>query len=168
MRTLFYFGIFILGISFIGCKHERDTDPLDSDLLDLARRGSDDTWYKENADLLPRSAGSGHAQALLRTRFNPTAAAMLDTNGQVLPNTVFPDGSVIVKELWDDNSTLSLYALLYKKPDHQYADADGWVWGYVRPSGEVVESASNLGAACRDCHSGNGNIDFSLMNVSFP
>lgn len=150
------------------CQHEETEDPSDAELLDLAKDDENNTWYNESDVLLPKSPGSGHAQALLRTRFNSIAATVLDTNGQVLADTTFPSGSVIVKELFDDASTLSQYAILFKKPSHPYADADGWVWGYVRPDGEVLEPSRNKGSACRPCHSQDDNIDFTLMNAYFP
>lgn len=150
------------------CEYDAEEDPVDVQLLELARETAGYTWYKESATLLPRSPGSGHAQAFLRTRFNAPASTMLDTNGQVITGADFPDGSVIVKELFDDPTALAQYAVLYKKSDHPYADADGWVWGYVRTDGEVREPASNKGSACRGCHGQDGNIDHTLMNIYFP
>ncbi len=162
----------VLGIlttlAITACTHEDTENPADADLLELAMRTEGAVWFKESEALLPRSSGSGHAQPLLRTRFNTIAASVLDTNGKVVPDTIFPNGSAIVKELYDDATTLSQYAILYKKPSHPYADADGWVWGYVRPDGEVREPASNRGSACRGCHSQENNIDFTLMNAYFP
>lgn len=152
----------------VSCKHEENGDNTDADLLEIARNTDGYVWYKEDDMLLPRSAGSGHSQAFLRTRFSPIAATVLDTNGKVLPDTTFPNGSVIVKELYENTTTLSLYALLYKKPDHPYADASGWVWGYVKPNGDVQVSARERGAPCRSCHGQSGNIDLSLMNAYFP
>ena len=150
------------------CTHKDTEDPTDADLLELAMRTEGAVWYKESEALLPKSSGSGHAQPLLRTRYNTIAASVLDTNGKVIPDTIFPNGSAIVKELYDDGATLAQYAVLFKKPSHPYADADGWVWGYVRPDGEVREPARNKGAACRGCHSQENNIDFTLMNAYFP
>ena len=158
-------------IAFAGlaaCKHEDTEDPSDAELLELAKDTEGYTWYKESDALLPSSSGSRHAEPLLRTRFNTLAATVLDTNGQVLPDTTFPNGSVIVKELFTDGGTLDLYAVLFKKPSHPYADVDGWVWGYVRPNGEVREPSRDKGSACRNCHGQGGNIDFTLMNVYFP
>jgi hypothetical protein len=170
MRASHYSAATVLTalIALVACKHEETEDPIDADLLELAMDDVDYTWYKESDALLPRSSGSGHAQALLRTRFNTIASSVLDTNGQVRPDTTFPNGSVIVKELFEDANTLSQYAILYKKPSHPYADADGWVWGYVRPDGEVREPSRNKGSACRGCHGQANNIDFTLMNAYFP
>lgn len=161
--------IIVSGIcALAACKHEAEADSVDALLLDLARSEEGATWYKNNTDLLATSGGSGHAQPYLRTRYNALAAAMLDSNAQVSPGITFPAGSVIVKELWDDASTLSLYAVMYKRPGHPYADATDWVWGYVQPDGEAREPSRNAGSACRGCHGGGGNIDLTLMNTSFP
>lgn len=123
-------------------EHKETDDTSDAELLELAMDDAGFTWYNESDGLLPRSSGSGHAQAFLRTRFNSIAATVLDTNRKVLPDTAFPNGSAIVKELFDDASTLALYHPP-KKPSHPYADAEGWVWGYVRPDGEVREPSRN-------------------------
>lgn len=169
MRTLFILSALLLLVLCQGaCRHEPDGDPTDALLLEMARNANGHIWYKNSDVFLPRSVGSGHGQALLRTRYNGIAAGILDPNGQVLPDTVFPTGSLIVKELWDDASTLSLYAILYKRPDNINADADGWVWGYVQPDGTARQPSSNQGSACRSCHGQEENIDFSLMNKFFP
>lgn len=149
------------------CKHEIPA-PLDVELLRLAQDTSGQVFYHHSDALLPRSAGSGHPQALLRTWYNPAAAAFLDSMGAVVEDTLFSDGAAVVKELYTAPGTLSLYAIMYKKADHPNADADGWVWAEVKPSGEVEIPSSDLGSACRGCHSQSGNIDFTLMNVYFP
>lgn len=158
----------VLLLLMIGCKHENVSDPTDELLLELAQRTGGATWFNESDTLLPRTGGSGHAQPLLRTRYNTIASTALTDEGRVVADTIFPTGSVIVKELWENHSVLSLYALMYKKPDHPYADTDGWVWGYVQPDGTVVQPASDKGSACRGCHSGAGHIDLTRMNIAYP
>ncbi len=160
--------LLLLVLGQAACKHDPDGDPIDALLLEMARNTNGHVWYKNSDALLPRSIGSAHNQAFLRTRYDAIAAGILDENGQVVTDTVFPVGSLIVKELWDDASTLSLYAILYKRPDDQNADIDGWVWGYVQPDGTARQPASNQGSACRSCHGQADNIDFSLMNKFFP
>ena len=168
IRTDFLSMITILAMGTLGCQHDTTGDPLEEDLLELAKDTDGATWYKETDSLLPRSSGSGHGQALLRTRFNSLASTALDDSGKVVPDTLFPNGSVIVKELFSDANTLDQYAVMFKKPSHPYADEDGWVWGYMRPDGEVREPARNKGTACRNCHGQQGSIDFTLMNAYFP
>lgn len=157
-----------LALSLAGCKHEPDTTPLDAELYQLALNSSGHVWYKNSDELLPRSTGSGHSEAFLRTRYNAIAATALDTLYRVVADTAFPPGSLIVKELWSDASTIGTYAILLKRPDAEAADADGWVWGYLRANGEVRAPAIDRGAACRTCHMQDGEIDATLMNQYFP
>ena len=155
-------------VASAGCKHEPASSALDSELLELARASDGHVWYRFSDSLLPRSPLTGHGEAFLRTRYDPTAAALLDSTGKVLPDTTFPEGALIVKELWEDQSTLGTFAVLLKRPSDPAADANGWVWGYIRANGEVRNSALDKGSACRGCHGQAGSIDASLMNLSFP
>lgn len=150
------------------CKKDEEAEGTDKELYDMAKSTSGFTWYKNSDALLDKSSGSGHSQPFLRTRYNSIAAAELDSVGKVMEGTVFPDGSLIVKELINSSSTLDRYAILYKKPGHQDADANGWVWGYINSDGTVAVSASEKGSSCLGCHLQDGNIDYMLMNKFFP
>ncbi len=153
------------------CKKETNTNtpPINSDkiLYDLSKSTSGFVWYKNSDVLLNKSSGSGHVQSFLRTRYNAIASSKLDGSGKIIAGTVFPEGSLIVKELYGNATTLSLYAILYKKSDSPDADARGWVWGYINADGGVVDAAANKGRTCISCHSQNGNIDYMLMNKFF-
>lgn len=150
------------------CKHESVESPTDLELFNRARGPEAAVWYKFSNTLLPRSGGSGHSESLLRTRFNSVAAARLDSLGKVEAGTVFPEGSLIVKELWPDASGLGTYAVMLKRSGDAAADEQGWVWGYIRDNGAVRQTAANRGAACKGCHAGPGNINGTLMNAAFP
>ena len=126
------------------------------------------TWYKNSEDQLLKSNGSGHPQPFLRTRYNAIAAMQLDSAGRIISGAQFADGSLVVKELIESNSTVSRYAILYKQTGHADADANGWVWGYVNADGTVAASASQKGSGCIGCHSQANNIDYMLMNIYFP
>lgn len=140
----------------------------DKELLDMAQATTGFTWYKNSNILLAKSNASGHSEAFLKTRFNSTAASKLDAGGKLIDGTSFPDGSLIVKELYKNESTLNRYAILYKKPGHPDADEKGWVWGYINADGTVAAAASQKGAGCKSCHSQGGNIDYLLMKKFFP
>jgi hypothetical protein len=155
-------------LALVGCTHDPDMDPLDARLLDMARSSEGFTWYDGTSTALPRSTGSGHQEPYLRTRYNATAAAVLDTGLMVTLDTLFPEGAMVVKELMSDASTVDTYAILLKESSNPYADASGWVWGYMRTDGTVRVPASDKGAACRSCHTQAGHIDQTLMNISFP
>lgn len=165
-RSLACLALVLLAMT--GCKHDPLLSPTDARLLDLARDLNGVTWYANNATPLPRSSGSGHQEAFLRTRYNSVAASVLDSAFMVTLDTLFPEGSLIVKELMTDASTLGSYAILLKDSDDPAADASGWIWGYIQADGTVRIPASEKGASCRGCHTQPGHIDQSLMNISFP
>ncbi len=148
------------------CKKEEKE--IDKELYELAKVTSGFVWYKNSSSLLSKSSGSGHPQTSLRTRYNAAAATKLDANGKITANATFPEGALIVKELYEKSSELSRYAILLKKSDSPFADAKGWVWGYINANGKVAEAASNKGKACISCHNQADNIDYMLMNKYFP
>lgn len=164
-----FFALFIVLV--YSCKKETtEINPsinTDKILYDLSKSNTGFVWYKNSDVLLNKSSGTGHFQALLRTRYNAVASTQLDASGKVKTGSIFPEGSLIVKELYDNSTTLSRYAILYKKSDSPDADPRGWVWGYINANGSVADAASNKGRTCISCHSQNGNIDYMLMNKFF-
>ena len=150
------------------CKKEKEEIGTDQELYDLAKATSGFTWYKNSSSLLDKSSGSGHSQPFLRTRYNAVAATKLESNGKIIIGSIFPEGSLIVKELYDNSTTLGRYAILYKKSASADADANGWVWGYINADGSVAVAASQKGGSCISCHSQADNIDYMLMNKYFP
>lgn len=166
ISAIIYFTGLIIFLN--SCKKDEKASATDIELYNKAKETAGFVWYKKTEALLPKSDLSGHSEDFLRTRFNATAAEMLDAGGKVQNGITFPEGSLIVKELHNSPTTLSKYAILFKKSDHEYADVKGWVWGYVNADGSVVTPSSEKGSACKSCHNQNGNIDYSLMNVSFP
>jgi len=141
---------------------------VDLRLYGLAQNTSGFSWFANSSIFLDKSAGSGHSNPKLRTRFNEIAAQMLDSNGRVLGTAQFLEGAVIVKELYDSSNKLERYAILLKEQNNEFADAKGWVWGYIDANGSVSEMAENKGKSCTGCHSQQGSIDYTLMNKFFP
>ncbi|MFN8256149.1 MAG: cytochrome P460 family protein [Bacteroidales bacterium] len=150
------------------CEIESTPTDTDLELFKMAKETEGFTWYKNSANLLPKSIGSGHGQPFLRTRYNSIAASSLDTNVMVSTSTTFAAGSLIVKELYEEDSTLTVYAIMYKNPSDVNADEYGWVWSNQAADGSVFEPASNRGLSCNGCHSQPENIDHTLMNKYFP
>jgi Cytochrome P460 len=161
-------SIFITLLSISSCKKDKAGKDIDTELYDMAKETSGFVWYKNVDTLLPISAGSGHSYPFLRTRFNSIAASQLESNGKIKVTADFPEGSVIVKELYSTQTNLSRYAILYKKAENENADTNGWVWGYINADGSIATSASGKGVSCISCHSQAGNIDYMLMNSYFP
>lgn len=170
LKTALVLSVCFFGIVAIdACKKDVVTADTDTELYNMAKETNGFTFFKKTATLLAKSSGTGHsAQPLLRTRYNAIAAAKLDTNGRIMAGTTFPEGSLIVKELYNNATTLARYAVLYKKPSSADADAKGWVWGYINADGSVVNAAAQKGSGCTGCHSQTDNIDYMLMNKYFP
>ncbi len=137
----------------------------DADVSALARATGNWRYYKDRPDTLLRSAGSGHAEARLRTRFNALAATQLDAGGKVRAGASFPDSSLIVKELIIGGS-LSRYAIMMKLRRSTLASEGGWLWAYYAPDGSTQISITGRGVSCAGCH-GQG-IDYTRMNDSHP
>lgn len=157
-----------LTVSVHSCKHDGVAVGTDLLLYDMATVDTGFVWFKFSDEALEKSSGSGHSEPKLRTRYNAVAAAMLDANGRIQEGAQFPDGSLIVKELLENDLSISLYAVLYKKADNPDADANGWVWGYLNPNGTVRTPASDKGSGCIGCHMQSGHIDYMLMNKFYP
>jgi len=168
MRNSILLTSILIFLVMVSCQKDQMATGTDKELFDMAVSETGFTWYKNSGSLLNRSSASGHSQPFLRTRYNSIAAAKLDQAGKVISGTIFPDGSLIVKELWDNSTTLGRYAILFKQAGHKDSDDKGWVWGYVNSDGTVAESASKKGGSCSSCHSQTGNIDYLLMGIYFP
>lgn len=169
LKTIAVLSFFLITILTINsCKKEKQAEGTDKELYEMSKNSNGFVWYKNSSSLLDKSSGSAHPQPFLRTRYNSIAATKLDSNGKVMLDAEFPEGSLIVKELFDNSTTLGRYAILYKKSASPDADAKGWVWGYINSDGAVVESASKKGTSCISCHSQADNIDYMLMNKYFP
>ncbi|MDP4630704.1 MAG: cytochrome P460 family protein [Flavobacteriales bacterium] len=150
------------------CKRDGQANGTDKELYEMAQSTSGFTWFKNSSSLLDKSSGSGHSFPFLRTRYNSIAASKLDSDGNIMADAIFPEGSLIVKELYQNSTTLGRYAILYKKSESADADTNGWVWGYINADGSVASAASNKGSSCSGCHSQSDNIDYMLMNKYFP
>jgi len=112
-----FFLVAILGIS--SCEKDEEVDMTDTELYNMAKETTGFTWYKNLDVLLDKSDGSGHSEPFLRTRYNTLAATKLGSDGKIMVDAEFPEGSLIVKELYTNASTLSKYAILYKQANHK-------------------------------------------------
>lgn len=147
------------------------TDSLtEAKVFEIAKQSAGFTWYKKSDVLLAKGKKSGHAEVLLRTRFNATAVTMLDGAGKVKADAIFPEGSVVVKELYTNSTTLSGYAVMWKAKNDPNAASSGWVWAYLNTDGTAKGGATitTKGSQCIACHSISGHIDNTLMNVDQP
>ena len=59
-----------------------------------------------------------------------------------MANASITESSLVIKELSNGTSP-SLYAMLYKSSESEYADGRGWVWGYVFPNDDVATTTED-------------------------
>lgn len=137
----------------VSCKKDDEDEMADKELYNEVSSASY-TFYQGGAIL---SAASASPHGSFKLKFNATAAAALDSTGELPAGNSFPNGSLLVKEVYNGTS-LSLYAVMKKSPGDNNAGS-GWVWAEYEPGGSVVFSAGKRGDGCISCHSGTPNRD---------
>jgi len=134
------------------CKKE--VTGADKTLFEKSNTTTGFTYYKNNTAILPSSNLGGHNKPY-RVRYNAIAQAALTDNGKLPAGGSFPDGSLIVKEVYDaGGNTLQILAVMEKAPGNSAAGA-GWLWAEYSPDGKEVISVADKGQACISCHSIN-------------
>lgn len=106
--------------------------------------------------VLEEAEGPGHGENPRTVYFNEFAA-MANNEG-----TAYPAGSMIVKEVMnDDNTDVMAVVTMMKTEDTAHADHDGWVYGVG--SNEVD---ADTAASCDGCHTKapTGNRVFVSLN----
>lgn len=150
-------AILILAVIFVEACSENETVSetraktyTDSELFNLARTGTF-SFYKNNLDTLPFTPNGGGHGGFIRVKFNPIANAALTDNGKLPLNSTFPNGSLVVKEIYNNRGdTLAFLAVMLKETTATNA-AEGWVWGEYYADGRVLWTV-NRGADCVPCH----------------
>lgn len=94
--------------------------------------------------------GSTAHQPFVRVSLNARALAVLE-NGSLPNGTMFPDGSVVFKQIIMGGQTV-LYAVILKDSQNPLA-ANGWLWAEYRPDGTTAISVTQHGGGCIGCHS---------------
>jgi phage-related tail fiber protein len=146
------------------CNKEEIAAGADKILLEEASASTGFTYYRNNTGLLAGSQNIPH-KAFFKVRFNAVAQSALDSMGKLPASAVFPQGSLIVKELYDSESApLSLYAIM-KKDSADGNAASGWMWAEIRPDEKVVVSVTKKGASCVNCHSMNARDYTRIFDI---
>lgn len=138
----------------------------DENLKVLIQNGVTWSYFKNSPVAITRASTSPHPEKFVRVRYNTFAATQLDASGRVKANAVFPDSSVIVKELSEDGSTILTFAVMMKLNGSSSAGFGGWIWAEYTPAGTVRYSTTGRGGACSSCHS--QGIDYTRMNDTHP
>jgi len=134
----------------------------DQELFELVKNTKEWTYWANSQDTLLKGNGSGHIENKLQTRYNLLASTSLDESGIVKDGIQFQEGSLIVKDLFN-NSELNTIAVMYKNAASPHKANNDWVWGYFAPDGSVRSGIATGYKNCQNCHV--PGIDFTLMNA---
>lgn len=138
------------------CRNDKVEAGYDEALYDEVSESGGYTYF-QNGMLLPGISPSPHGA--FKLRFNAIAQSVLDTTGKIPIGTKFPDGAVLVKEVYTGTS-ISLLVVMKKSSNHASA-ANGWLWAEYTTDGSADYSVSKKGEACIGCHNGAPNRDFT-------
>ena len=104
------------------------------------------------------NANGPHGPFIL-VRYNETAQSVLDANNKLPAGASFPEGSTIVKEVFNQlGGTLIKQYVMHKKATDPNS-ALNWVWAGFDADGSVNFPVSNKGVGCKECHATNPNRD---------
>jgi hypothetical protein len=165
-HTFLFIPLFTL-ILLTGCSKDRTISGFDAELFSKAQRKDGFVYYNFSTEYLETPEDAEHKSKYLRTKYNYLAATILDSNGLVIPGSIFPEGSLIVNEMSSIKGEPEKLAIMFKDAKNVYADKNGWVWSYLNADNTVIEPASRMGVSCIACHSKPGNIDMTLMSDYF-
>lgn len=113
--------------------------------------------YYQNGNLLNGVSPSPHGA--FKLRFNAIALAALDSLRELPKGSTFPEGAVLVKEVYE-NGSLSLYVVMKKEPSNQN-EGSGWLWAEYNPDGSVDYPVNKKGQDCIGCHNGGLTRDLT-------
>lgn len=149
MKKPVYFAL--LSLILFSCRNDRSLPGILNDqyLFSITKDTTGHSWYQNGNTL---SAGGNSPHGSFKLRFNQKAVSVLNGQLELSPSGVFPDSSLIVKEIYS-GTTLQLYAMMYKFNSE-------WYWAEYDVTGNPVYSIGGQGAACIPCHSQAPHRDF--------
>ena len=157
MKKTFLFITSFLTILVIiqACSKDKAHTDTDSKLYSEITTGG--FTYYQNGNLLAGVSPSPHGS--FRLRFNSVAFEALDNTDELTTGHTFPDGSLIVKEIYVGNDP-RFYSVMKKEPINAYAGG-GWIWAEYESDGTVLVSSGKKGNECTGCHGGSPNRDLT-------
>ncbi len=155
-KSIFVISFFAAAIVILQSCEKDKTDP-DADNKMYSEITASGFTYYQSGNILSAASPSPHGS--FKLRFNSTAAAALDSTGELPAGNTFPNGSVIVKDIYN-GTDLKLYAVMKKDPGSSNSGS-GWLWAEFNTDGSTVFSTGKKGDGCISCHSGSPNRDLS-------
>ena len=110
--------------------------------------------YQNKDTVRASSSASGHSP-FFKVRMNAKARSVLGADGKLPVGSVFPEGSIVVKDLYNTvGGARQLVAIMRKESANPYAK-EGWLWSEFQADGGAYVSAKDKGVLCAGCHSSN-------------
>ncbi|RKU31473.1 hypothetical protein C6499_04350 [Candidatus Poribacteria bacterium] len=196
LRFQIALAIILVGcVAFVACERGQqmldpvdmtdtgDAEPMDM-ILDMIKMDTHKSWMSVMRPApvpmvdatSPAETGAAHNPAHATTGITTARTFYINAIG-VMANkegTMYPAGTVIVKEIMDDtNMFVDKVAVMIKSDDAMYAGHSGWVYKkYARASADaeyMQVRGSNLedaGNGCHGCHAKatNDSVFVSLMD----
>ena len=165
--TIFLLVMPFLALHCTDAGHIPAPDPFtvsDADLFAMQSAPGGWTYFGLSSDTLAGGSTTAH-EPRVRVRYNRWASTQLTAAGRVKAGAVFPDSSLIVKELYT-GSSLTTIAYMFKLARADNASPSGWIWAETDGTGITKISASAKGAGCVGCHA--PGIDQTRMNDTHP
>ncbi len=128
----------------------------DAALVALVKNDSGKVTWKNAANDSLFTSGSEHGSKQYKLRMNPTASAACTDAGKLPTGGVFPNSSLIVKQLYSaPGGSVESYAVMYKK--------DGaWLWAKYGVTGNVIHSFTANSSVCTSCHTSNRDLTWTF------
>ena len=148
------------GLILFSCSNDKaeKVSLSDESLFKLSNTTAGYRYFKDKPDTLLKDVSSPHGP-YVRIRFNNIAVAAMNNDYSNLATARFPDGSVVVKEVYNTpGGVLQVYAVMFKSSVDNNSGA-GWIWGEYKADGETIYSTNRKGEGCTGCHSAPGNVD---------
>ncbi|MFA6468759.1 MAG: hypothetical protein WCW35_07665 [Bacteroidota bacterium] len=166
--------LFSLLIIVSGCKENENTVAdsgdntatiTDAQLFQLVKSSPKAAYFNNVTDTIPGNSGAAHAGNIF-VWYNVQAKSQLTLTGRVQTNPVFPDSSLIVKEIFNSTGTKLYYAIMFKFSRASNKGPGDWVWAELNADGSPFISAAGKGESCAGCHS--PGFDYTRMNDTHP
>lgn len=146
-------SVFLISAVLWSCTKDVGSLPVavfdDTALYNLVKVDSGKTTWKNAANDSLFTSGAEHGSKQYKLRMNAKAKAACTDAGKLPTGGVFPDSSLLVKQLYaTPGGAVEKYAVLYKK-------SGAWLWAEYGVSGNVVHSFNASSATCTGCHTSN-------------
>jgi hypothetical protein len=131
------------------------TGNIDSILYAQSESAAEGFVAYQNKDTVRASNSTSGHSPFFKVRMNAKARSVLGADGKLPVGSVFPEGSIVVKDLYNTvGGARQLVAIMRKESANPYAK-EGWLWAEMQADGGAYVSAKDKGVLCTGCHSSN-------------